>query len=142
MQYRSATAADADRLAPLNAELIRDEGHRNTMSVSELANRMRGWLNAEYRAVLFEESQELVGYALYRLEPEHVYLRQFLVQSAFRRRGVGREAIAWLRRNAWGADARVRVDVLVGNVAGQAFWRNVGFHDYCVTLEQEPSSAA
>jgi hypothetical protein len=31
----------------------------------------------------------------------------------------------------------VRVDVLVGNAAGVAFWRAVGFADYAVTLEWE-----
>jgi hypothetical protein len=30
-----------------------------------------------------------------------------------------------------------RGEVLVGNTAGVAFWRAVGFRDYCVTLELE-----
>jgi hypothetical protein len=31
----------------------------------------------------------------------------------------------------------VRVEVLVGNAVGVAFWRSVGFRDYCLTLELE-----
>ena len=38
--FRQATAADVSALAPLNAQLIREEGHRNSMSVAELAERM------------------------------------------------------------------------------------------------------
>jgi len=103
--------------------------------------RLRGWLNGEYRAVVFEHDDGVVGYALFRHEPEHIYLRQFFVRPESRRRGIGRAALLWLRRNAWGPDARVRVDVLVGNELGLVFWRAVGFNEYCVTLEQEPASA-
>jgi ribosomal protein S18 acetylase RimI-like enzyme len=135
MHYRFATVDDAPRLAPLNHALIRDEGHRNPMTVPELVERMAGWLAGAYQAVAFEDDGEIVGYALFRDEPEHVYLRQFYVSGECRRRGVGREAIAWLREHAWGLDRRVRLDVLVGNAAGLAFWRAVGFQEYCLTLE-------
>ena len=30
---------------------------------------------------------------------------------------------------------RIRLEVLVGNQAGRAFWRAVGFKEYAVTLE-------
>ena len=141
MRFRFALPSDAELLAPLNAQLIRDEGHRNRMSVPQLAERMRGWLSGEYRAVVFDDDDGVVGYALFRQEPEHIYLRQFFVRPESRRRGIGRTALLWLRHNAWGSDVRVRVDVLVGNELGQVFWRAVGFNEYCVTLEQEPTSA-
>jgi predicted acetyltransferase len=136
MEYRQATVADAPTLAAMNGQLIRDEGHRNRMTPAELEARMAGWLGGEYQAVLFEDAGRPVGYALSRRDPEFVYLRQFFVLSEHRRRGVGRSAIAWLCRHAWGG-ARVRVEVLVGNAAGVAFWRSVGFADYCLTLERE-----
>jgi GNAT superfamily N-acetyltransferase len=140
MEYRHATAADVPALAAMNGQLIRDEGHRNPMTVAELADRMAGWLAGEYEAVLFEEGGPPVGYALYRREPAYVYLRQLFVRPGDRRRGVGRAAIDWLRRHAW-AGGRVRVEVLVGNAAGVAFWRALGFADYCLTLELEPERA-
>ena len=138
MEHRRATVTDAPALAAMNWQLIRDEGHRNPMTVPELAARMAGWLGGgEYEAVLFEEDgRPPVGYALYRRDPEYVYLRQFFVRPGRRRRGVGREAVGWLRRHAWGG-GRVRLEVLVGNAAGIAFWRAVGFRDYCLTLELE-----
>jgi GNAT superfamily N-acetyltransferase len=135
MKYRFAAVSDAHVLAPMNHRLIRDEGHRNAMSVAELEERMAGWLAGEYQAVLFEDGLETVGYALFKREPEWVYLRQFFVQPERRRVGIGRAAMTWLLENAWNDAPRIRLDVLVGNTAGIAFWRSLGFADYCVTME-------
>jgi GNAT superfamily N-acetyltransferase len=137
LRFRNASAEDAGILAPLNAQLIRDEGHRNSMTVSQLAARMAEWLRGEYRAVIFEDSESVVGYALYRRDPEHIYLRQLFVKSEYRRRGIARSALKWLWRNAWAGVPRLRIDVLVGNTVGAAFWRGVGFNDYCITMEME-----
>ncbi|MFO1095602.1 MAG: GNAT family N-acetyltransferase [Planctomycetaceae bacterium] len=135
MQYRFARREDASLLGELNYQLIRDEGHRNSMSPTELAERMSGWLHAGHHAVLFETEHRPAGYALFREEPEHVYVRQFFVCREFRRQGIGRQAMEWLRGHAWPDAARLRIDVLVGNAAGIAFWRAVGFRDYCLTME-------
>jgi GNAT superfamily N-acetyltransferase len=137
VRYRPATVNDAALLAPMNAQLIRDEGHRNTMTVEQLAKRMSGWLAGEYQAFVFEVEGKPIGYALYRVEPEYVYLRQLLVQPEMRRRGIARRALEWLRQNAWSIRPRVRIDVLVGNQSGINFWRAVGFADYCLVLERE-----
>ena len=137
LRFRNASAEDAEILAPLNAELIRDEGHRNSMSLPQLAERMAGWLRGEYRAVIFETSGAAVGYALYRVEPDHIYLRQLFVRREHRRHGFGRQAVRWLWRNSWAEASRLRIDVLVGNTAGAAFWRAVGFKEYCLTMEME-----
>lgn len=129
-------------LAPLNAQLIRDEGHRNPMSVAELEQRMVGWLRGEYEAALFELGSQIAGYALFRRDPEHIYLRQLFVVPALRRRGIGRSALAWLWAHAWKDTQRLRIDVLLGNASAQAFWHAVGFKDYCVVMEMEWPSAS
>lgn len=134
---RIATAADVPLLARMNQQLICDEKHRNRMTLPQLQERMAGFLAGEYEAVLFEDTGQVCGHALYRREPEFVYLRQFYVEAARRRHGVGRAAIAWLMANRWSDAPRVRVEVLVGNAAGLAFWRATGFTDYCLTLEQD-----
>lgn len=136
MTYRYATPADAPALALMNHRLIRDEGHRNPMSVAQLEERMRGWLGGEYQAVLFEDSHGPVGYVLFKQELEWVYLRQFFVAPERRRQGIGRAALQWLLAEGWKGAGRVRLDVLVGNAAGLAFWRSVGFADYCLTMER------
>lgn len=134
MEFRTATKSDAGTLARMNWQLIKDERHRNAMSLPELETRMADWLAGEYSAVLFMEAGKPIGYALFRREPEYVYLRQFFVQSEHRRRGFGRAAIEWLHKHVW-AERRVRIDVLIGNATGIAFWRAVGFRDYCLTME-------
>jgi GNAT superfamily N-acetyltransferase len=135
IQYRAASSDDVGVLAPMNARLIQDEGHRNSMTLPLLAERMTEWLEGEYQAYLFEFESIVIGYALYRVEPEFVYLRQIFVHPEFRRRGVAKRALEWLREHAWGTQPRVRIDVLEGNGASIEFWRSVGFTDYCLTME-------
>jgi GNAT superfamily N-acetyltransferase len=120
----------------MNHQLIRDEGHRNAMSVAELETRMRAWLEGEYQAVLFDDDQGTAGYALFKREPDWIYLRQFFVQPERRRRGVGTAAIAWLLETVWKDAPRIRLEVLFGNSTGINFWRSLGFADYCVTMEK------
>lgn len=136
VSFRLASLKDVAALAPLNALLIRDTGHRNPMNEAQLAERITGWLEGDYHALVFEREDEIIGYALYRFEPEFVYLRQLFVRREFRRRGIARGALDWLKANAWRGSSRVRIDVLVGNESGQALWRALGFNDYCITMER------
>jgi hypothetical protein len=46
MQYRIATAEDSPTLAELNNQLIRDEGHRNPMTIVHLDERLRNLMSA------------------------------------------------------------------------------------------------
>ncbi|WP_010581850.1 GNAT family N-acetyltransferase [Schlesneria paludicola] len=137
LKYRFAGVSDAAILAELNLQLIRDEGHRNPMSVDDLTVRMSIWLNGQYQAVLFKEFDQIVGYALYRHEPDFVYLRHLFVVADRRRQGIGRHALEWLRQSAWPTAKRIRVEVLFKNENALAFWRSVGFGEYCVTLEHQ-----
>jgi predicted acetyltransferase len=141
MTFRRANFSDCAVLAELNHQLIRDEGHRNQMTVAELEQRMRGWLTSEYRAILFEEAKEVVAYALYREQAEEIYLRQLFVVRNRRRQGIGRQAFEILRSQIWAANKRLTVEVLVQNAAAVAFWRAVGYKDYCLTLEIMPSGS-
>ena len=140
MTFRRATLDDCALLAELNHQLIRDEGHRNRMTIPELEQRMRGWLSSEYAAVIFEDGEEVVAYALYREQAEEIYLRQLFVGRNRRRRGIGRLAFEILRSKIWPANKRFTVDVLVQNSAAIAFWRAVGCKDYCLTLEIMPKA--
>lgn len=47
LSLRSATEADVEMLAKMNKQLIEDEGHRNPMTISELAARIREWLQRD-----------------------------------------------------------------------------------------------
>ena len=139
MTFRHATLDDCPVLAGLNHQLIRDEGHRNQMTVPELEQRMRGWLSDEYRAVIFEDGGDVVAYALYREQPDLVYLRELFVVRDHRRQGLGRHAVETLRSQVWPTDKRLTVDVLLANQSGVAFYRSVGYRDYAMSLEILPS---
>ena len=138
MTFRPATLEDCALLAGLNHQLIQDERHRNRMTASELEQRMKGWLGGEYRAVIYEDGGEVVAYALFRELPEEIYLRQLFVVRNRRRQGVGRRAVEILRSHVWPKNKRLTVDVLVTNESAIAFWRAVGYTDYCLTLEILP----
>jgi GNAT superfamily N-acetyltransferase len=138
MKHRFATDGDLDLLAEWNHQLIRDEGHRNPMTVPELHQRMREWLGGEYKAVIFGPQSEPVAYALYKENATEVYLRQLFVRRDRRRKGIGREAMDILRGRCWPRDKRLTVEVLTANSPAIAFWRSVGYKDYCLTLEIVP----
>ena len=138
MIVRTATSADIPELALLNAALIRDEGHRNTMTVPQLEARMRQFFDQGHVAVLFGDDGRTTGYALWRVDDDGIYLRQFFIAEHARRRGLGREAVQWLCANAWQDAERVILQVLLNNQRGIEFWRAVGFADYCITMERRP----
>ena len=137
LRYRCATVADAVALGRLNHQLIRDEGHRNPMTVEALIERMRGWLADDgYEALLGFDGEELVAYVLWRDEPDCVYLRQIFVKREHRRQGVARHLMLSVFER-W-PDKRLTVDVLAGNARALAFWRRMGYRDYAVMLERLP----
>ena len=105
------------------------------MDILQLGKRMRDWLQGEYEAVIFEQDDIPIGYALFKREDEFVYLRQLFVSPENRRQGIARYALQWLWGNAWTNDRHIRIDVLVGNGGARAFWHSVGFSEYCVTME-------
>lgn len=142
LHFRRATLADVPLLAGLNRQLQDDERHRNIMDVADIEPRMRTWLAGDYEADLFERDGAAVGYAIYQRKEDFIYLKQFFVCRDARRQGIGRTAIDWLCANRWQAFPRVFLDALVQNDAGLAFWRAVGFTDYCITMEREVGGAA
>jgi hypothetical protein len=113
LEFRFTTESDVPWLAKMNQQLIRDEGHRNKMTLPELEQRMSDFLQNEYNAVIVSFDKTDIGYVLYKQDPE------------------------WLKNNPWKKCERIRTDVLVDNVAGIDFWKAVGFKEYCITLEME-----
>ena len=132
MELRIATEADLPQLAVWNRELIEDEGSDNPMTVGQLELRLRGWLTGDYQAAIFEERGAAVGYALFRPDEAGVYLRQFFVARAQRRRGVGRSAIALFLERLVPPGASLALDVLVRNERAKAFWRAVGLREHAI----------
>jgi predicted acetyltransferase len=138
MAFRWATLHDCALLAELNHQLIRDEGHRNSMTISELTRRMKSWLAGDYAAVLFENDGAVVAYAVYAEQPEKIYLRQLFVVRNRRRQGMGRQVMEILRSKIWPKNKRLTVEVLASNTPATAFWRAMGYRDYSLMLEILP----
>jgi GNAT superfamily N-acetyltransferase len=142
LAYRPAAVDDCELLGAWNKQLIDDEGHDNPMNVRELAERMRGWLAGEYRAMIFEQNGVPVAYALFRDAPEWIHLRHFFVVRDRRRRGIGARALALLQEDVFSRGRRVLVEAMERNRGGIAFWRNAGFVDRYVGLVLQPARQA
>jgi GNAT superfamily N-acetyltransferase len=139
-QHGEEVSRAIELLAEWNHQLIQDEDHRNSMTISQLFDRMRSFLSGEYSAVIFSEDAEPVAYALYREDENEIYLRQLFVMRTRRRKGIGKKAVQILREDLWPKFKRLTVEVLTHNAGGVAFWRSVGYQDYCLTLEIMPSA--
>jgi len=110
------------------------------MTVPQLEQRMRGWISGEYRAIIYEDGGEIVAYALFREQPEEIYLRQLFVVRHRRSQGIGRWAVDILRSRIWPKTQRLTVEVLVANTRAVSFWRSVGYADYALSLEILPDN--
>jgi ribosomal protein S18 acetylase RimI-like enzyme len=139
---RPPNADDLPRLGQWNAALIRDEGHDNPMTITELIDRLREWLAGEHRARIFLCDGVDTGYALYRDLPDCVHLRHFYVAPERRRRGIGAAALRALVESEFPATKRIVVEAMASNQAALAFWRARGFADRYVGLESLPGRPA
>lgn len=77
MTIQKCTIDDCEYLAELNQELIYAEGSDNPMTIRELKQRMKDFLQTFYEAYFFIERDRVVGYALIKMDCEPLYLRQF-----------------------------------------------------------------
>jgi GNAT superfamily N-acetyltransferase len=134
-KVRQAKESDLPLLALWNKQLIDDEAHKNPMSKDELYQRMKGWLEKDYKAAIFEMDGVPLAYALWREDPEGVYLRQFFMERSQRRKGLGREAVQLWLKEMRPRNKRVWLEALVNNEAGRKFWAACGFGEYAVTME-------
>lgn len=139
----AATPGDLPALAALNRQLLEDEGHPAPLSGERLVARHRGWMESgDWRQDLLVLDGAVVGYVAYASEavPLHpdrpeVHVRQFCIDRAHRRGGLGRTGFALFLRERVAEGARVTLDVLESNPVGQAFWQELGFRPYFRRLE-------
>ena len=133
------TDQDIHTLAVLNKRLIEDEKSVNPMSTEELENRMKTFLANEYNAYFFKEAEEIVGYALVRHSCSPLYLRQFYIDRAYRRKHYGEKAFHKLREFLQ-ADT-INIDVLPWNEPGLRFWEKLGFTPTCISMNYKKSGS-
>lgn len=138
LKYRIAGLSDAATLARMNQQLIQDEGHRNAMTSAQLELRMRGWLQSEYTAAIFEDENAPVAYALFRDDGDSIYIRQFFVDRSLRRKRIGSAAMKMMLTEIFPQHKRIVLEALVHNEAGRKFYASNGFREYAVTYELIP----
>jgi RimJ/RimL family protein N-acetyltransferase len=146
MRCRSIRSGEQPRVAAWNRELQDDEG-ASPMSLEQAEARMRRWLQGPFDVVVFEFGSDPIGYALYRptdpdqKEADGVYLRQFFIDPAHRRKGRGTEAMRLLLDEVV-AGRRLVLEALSTNPIGQKFWQSLGMQVYSVTYELRRADAS
>jgi len=135
MEYRFATDTDLDLLADWDLQLLRKQGHENTMTFPDLRDRMKECLDRDCKAVIFEYGGEPVAYALYRQTVAEVNLRHLFVIREHRRKGIGRKAVEILRDRVWPRNRRLTVEIPMENLPSVLFWRSLGYRDHALVLE-------
>ena len=135
MKIVPATLADIEILAQLNKRLIEDERYPNPMDVAQLAERMTGWLQAEYQGYLVIINENIAAYCLYRDDDKYYYLRHLYVDRGFRRQGIATQLLDWMYAHVW-TDKRVRLDVLIHNKTAIAFYQKYGFEIRVLSMEK------
>ncbi len=144
LEIRRAVLDDVETLARLNKQLLEDENNRFQPGLGELINRMEGWIRGlEWSVDLFLDPEgAVVGHLVHgrRFNPsapggDEMYIRQFAIDRTFRRRGLGRRAIALFLERRCVPGMRVVLDVLEANPAGRAFWSETGFAPHATIME-------
>lgn len=135
MNHRPANENDLDLLAMWNRQLIEDEDHDNSMTIAQLRERMSEWLKGDYQVIVFSKASAPSAYAVFQDRDDHIYLRQFFVDRAQRRCGIGKEAVAILKNCILPHSKRVRLEVMARNRNGLAFWKASGFGSRYIGLE-------
>jgi GNAT superfamily N-acetyltransferase len=141
---RPANYNDVALLARMNKQLIQDEHSRNTMSHTELADRITRWLDDGRSIIIVERDDDAIGYLVYYGQDEKyypyensVYVRQYFIQPRYRRRGIGQVAFERIAKEYFPPHAAIMLDVLHTNPEAKAFWMKLGFDMYCVTLRRD-----
>jgi GNAT superfamily N-acetyltransferase len=148
MIVRAIEKSEIPQVAQWNVQLHEDE-HSAPMSIDAATQRIRRWLEeGTFQGVTFLVEGEAIGYLLYELRPAHpdqrggasVYIRQFFIARAARRKGRGTAAFrAFVDERVLG-DTQLMLDVKRSNPAGQRFWESLGFQAKSINYEHDRSN--
>jgi ribosomal protein S18 acetylase RimI-like enzyme len=142
LRIDKAKGDEASLLAELNRQLDEDEPHPYPLSLSALSERMARWIESgAYDVLLFRRGERVTGYAVWRVEDRGAYLRHFFICRDQRRQGWGRAAIQLLCREVFPQDRPVQIEAAIGNKAGIAFWRAIGFEEFGLSMELKAGGA-
>lgn len=143
VRIRPHVRGDFPLLARMNRELADDEGHRNPMTIPEMEERFRRFVDEEGWSVdLFQLDDEIVGYSTHRREPDpsnprgqRIFLRQFYIVRHYRRDGLGQAAFNALIVARFHSGEQILLEAIENNPGGRVFWLRMGFTPYSTILE-------
>lgn len=116
----------AATLARLNQALIAEEGSDTPLSIDALTHRMQHWLTGDYQAVAATKGERIIGYCLFAVESNRVYVRQLYVLESERRAGYGRALLDWVAANT-PEHLALHLKVLAGNHRVLGFYKKLGY---------------
>lgn len=130
------TSQNSKPLALLNAELIQDEGHSNSMTLQQLEDRMIDWLDSgQYQCYGIMHRSLPVAYCLCRSEADNVYIRQLFTLRNYRKRGLAKKLLDYVEAHAEPSQI-MRLEVLATNKAAIKFYQKLGYRMYAHTFEK------
>jgi bis(5'-nucleosidyl)-tetraphosphatase len=128
-------------LLEMHGAYLRETAREPPGPETQVAFHLTSLLRSECTAVLFSNSKgEVVGYALYSVQPRYVYLRAFHIRKPYRGKGYGEQAIDRLRRELWRNVASIQIDVFTSDRGEIGFWEEMGFHSRSLRLELETAT--
>ena len=137
LMLKPAIPADVDILSRMNQQLREDQGSQPPATLEQLEERARGWFAQGRHVTIFVEAGEALGYAVWADEDDGVFLHAFFTARHRRRTGLGRQALDLLLNGPWAGKTNVRLDVLLTNPRGHAFWKAMGFTDRAMAMERK-----
>jgi ribosomal-protein-alanine N-acetyltransferase len=87
-----------------------------------------------------ELDEVVVGYMIYELHPNRIYLWSLAVHPEFRRQGVGSALIEKLVSKLYQKRSRINVEVRETNLDAQLFFRGSGFRAVGVIRDRYPET--
>jgi GNAT superfamily N-acetyltransferase len=150
VRVRAATTGDREAAGRLWMEMIAFHREFDSRFSHLKPDAVQIWLRyfddclaGDQVVLVAETGGEVVGLAVGRVSEDapffeaapHCFIATFVVAAESRRRGVGRELFegvveACRRRGV----AEVRLGVVAGNPVSNAFWRELGFEPYQVSM--------
>jgi RimJ/RimL family protein N-acetyltransferase len=131
----SATMADLDLLTQMNIQLRKDEQIDNSMSESDINQRMTGFLNdTDYKVLLLKNGLATIGYSLVQIKSSPLYLRQLFITESERNKGFGSQAIQKLCEYFQVQD--LDIEVMTWNTSAYNFYKRNGFVDRYIGMRK------
>lgn len=121
-------------LARLYVQMAAAHGH--AVPEAAAAEKLRLGLEAGQEAVLFELGPRPVGCAIWADLGDHRMIRAYVIDMAFRRRGLGAALFARLRGEVFADGRPVRLEA--SGPGPRAFWEAQGLRAWSVGLRTDP----